>query len=184
MALFADTFVQEVTATVYQQQQQLSHALGIPPSPAPPADEHGQSPLQQDLQLLVDVANGRYLRTQTNTATLQQVERAVTQLLDLLLGNALHTSRTMPEEFWQSEIGILVSRVRWWLSVDDLITISNAAALVFGENSQANRMRIARAIDKGALDWVPDPLTANPQHNKRVLRSQVEHLRALSRLPD
>jgi hypothetical protein len=72
----------------------------------------------------------------------------------------------------------------WWVSVDDLITISNAAALAFGENTQANRMRIARAIDHGLLDWVPDPSVANPQQNKRVLRPQVERLRDQRRLPE
>jgi hypothetical protein len=45
-------------------------------------------------------------------------------------------------------------------------------------------MRIARAIDSGALDWVPDPSVANPQQNRRVLRSQVEQLRELRRIPD
>jgi hypothetical protein len=79
---------------------------------------------------------------------------------------------------------VVVSRARWWISIDDLITISNAAALAFGENSQASRMRIARAIDNGQLEWVPDPSVANPQQNRRVLRSQVERLRELSTLPE
>jgi hypothetical protein len=72
---------------------------------------------------------------------------------------------------------VIVSRARWWVSSDDLITISNAAALAFGNNTQANRMRITRAVDRGELEWVPDPSVANPQHNKRVLRAQVELLR-------
>jgi hypothetical protein len=81
-------------------------------------------------------------------------------------------------------MGILISRARWWISIDELITMSNAAALAFGENTQANLMRIARAIDRGLLDWVPDPSTANPQQNKRVLRPQVERLRDQSQLPE
>lgn len=74
--------------------------------------------------------------------------------------------------------------MRWWLWTNELITISNAAALAFGENTQANRMRIVHAIDNGLLDWVPDPSVADPQQNRRVLRPQVERLGAQRRLPD
>jgi hypothetical protein len=104
--------------------------------------------------------------------------------LDLLLGNVLHSAITIPDDFWRTDIGIVVSRVRWWISVDDLITISNAAALAFGENTQAHRMRIARAIEHGLLEWVPDPSMANPQQNRRVLRPQVERLRDQRWLPE
>jgi hypothetical protein len=74
--------------------------------------------------------------------------------------------------------------VRWLHSAEELITISNAAALAFGENTQANRMRIARAMERGLLAWIPDPSVANPQQNRRVLRSQVDRLREQSRLPE
>ena len=59
-----------------------------------------------------------------------------------------------------------------------------AAALAFGENTQANRMRISRAMDKGLLDWVPDPSVINPMQNRRVLRDQVERLRDMRSLPE
>ncbi len=39
--------------------------------------------------------------------------------------------------------------------------------------------KITRAVDRGELEWVPDPSVANPQHNCRVLKSQVERLRAM-----
>ncbi|MBV9790884.1 MAG: hypothetical protein JOZ51_22005 [Chloroflexi bacterium] len=181
MALFGDALIHEIAALVRQRYQALGLALGVPPAPER-GDELGEdSRLRHDLALLVGVANGEYRRTD---ALVQQVEQTLAQLLDLLLGNALQTTRIVPASFWQTEIGVLASRVRWWISGDDLITISNAAALAFGENTQANRMRIARAMDNGVLEWVPDPSVANPQQNRRVLRSQVERLRDLSRLPE
>ncbi len=178
MALFTDALMQEITALIRQRYQELGTALG-----EQPAQENSdrQSTLQRDLKLLIGVANGEYSRQDT---TVLQVEQALRRLLDVLLGNALHSHTTYPDGFWQTDTGILVSRIRWWVSVDDLITISNAAALAFGENTQANRMRIARAIDNGLLEWAPDPSTFNPQQNKRVLRPQVERLRDLSRLPE
>jgi hypothetical protein len=181
MALFDEGLVREITGLVRQRYEELGAVL---------EERHEQevadqldmaSILQRDVRLLIGVANGEYLRTDE---MVREVELTLGRLMDLLLGNALHSRATTPDEFWRTDIGILVSRARWWISVDDLITISNAAALAFGENTQANRMRIARAIDSGLLEWVPDPSVANPQQNRRVLRPQVERLRDLSRMPE
>ncbi len=181
MALFNDALVQEITALVRQRYQELGTALGVQPTQENSDQLDEQSSLQRNLKLLIGVANGEYHRTDV---TVHRVELALTRLLGLLLGNALHSNAIFPDGFWQTDIGILVSRARWWISVDDLITISNAAALAFGENTQVNRMRIARAIDNGLLEWVPDPSVANPQQNRRVLRPQVERLRDQRRLPE
>lgn len=174
MGLLPDSLVQEIITLVRQRYLELGAALGEP-------SQEGTGPLNQDLKLLIGVANGEYRRTDV---MVRRVELALARLMELLWGNALHGKAMIPDDFWKTDIGILISRVRWWVSVDDLITISNAAALAFGENTQANRMRIGRAIDKGLLDWVPDPSVANPQQNKRVLRPQVERLRDLRRLPE
>ncbi|MEZ4730407.1 MAG: hypothetical protein R3E79_25045 [Caldilineaceae bacterium] len=184
MALYTNTFIQETIALVAAWQQELGAALGQPATPATDLDGSTASPLHQNLALLIQVANGELARGNATKATVQQVEAALQDLLRLLLGSPLHAKATWPADFWQSDLGILVSRVRWWLSADELITISNAAALAFGENSQANRMRIVRAMDSGLLDWVPDPSVVNPQQNRRVLRPQVERLRDQRRLPE
>ena len=176
MALFDGRLAQEITLLLRQRYRELGAALGEMSGEADESDV-----LQRDLTLLIAVANGKYSRTDE---MVRRVELALTRVLDLLLGNALHSKAMFPDGFWQTDIGILVSRVRWWVSVDDLITISNAAALAFGENTQANRMRIVRAIDNGLLEWIPDPSVANPQQNKRVLRPQVERLRDQRRLPE
>ena len=181
MALFGETFAREVTSLVERRHGELGAALGVQPEQAVQAALDEQTPLRRDLKLLIAVANGELMRTD---AAVRRVELALGRVMDLLLGNALGSNTTLPDDFWVTDIGVLVSRVRWWVSIDDLITISNAAALVFGENNQPNRMRISRAIDNGLLEWVPDPSVANPQQNKRVLRPQVERLRDLSRLPE
>lgn len=182
MALFTNTFVQEITQRVATWQQTIGSALGQPTIPT--VEPHAaDSPLHQQLTLLVQVANGELTRGNAAKATVQQVEAALANVLHILLGNGLQVKTPLPADFWQGDLGVLVSRVRWWLSADDLITISNAAALAFGENTQANRMRIVRAMDNGLLDWVPDPSVANPQQNRRVLRPQVERLGAQRRLP-
>jgi hypothetical protein len=180
MPLFTITDADAVVELVRRQYQELSHMLGSPPTEQAGAIDR-ESPLYLDLLLLIDVANGVCQRTD---AQVRQVERALTRVLTVLLSNPLQAPAALPEDFWQSDLGVLVSRARWWVWADDLISISNAAALAFGQNTQANRMRISRAIDSGMLDWVPDPSVANPQQSRRVLRSQVERLRDLRSLPE
>lgn len=180
MSLFTSADADTIVAQLRSHHDELGRALGLQPAEQPDVLEES-SPLYRDLLLLIDVANGACHRTD---AELQRAARALTRVQTVLLANPLGVPVVLPEDFWQTTLGILVARVRWWVWADDLITISNAAALAFGANTQSNRMRIARAIDSGALDWTPDPSVANPQHNRRVLRSQVERLRDLRRLPD
>jgi hypothetical protein len=184
MALFNHALVQEITALVRQRYQELGKALEEPRTTERPNAPLEQSSLARHLTLLIRVANGEYIRREATPAMIRRTELAISHVLGLLLGNALHTNLVIPDDFWQTDMGVLISRARWWVASDKLITISNAAALAFGENSQANRMRITRAIDRGLLDWVPDPSIANPQQNKRVSRPQVERLRDQSRLPE
>lgn len=181
MALFDEQFIQETIARVRQHYLELGAALGELDKEECGDQATSAGALLDDLKLLTGVANGAYQRTDE---MMQEVEMALARLLDVLFGNALQSKTIIPDSFWKTKTGVLVSRVRWWISVDELITISNAAALAFGENTQANRMRIVRAIDNGLLEWVPDPSVANPQQNKRVLRPQVERLRDQRRLPE
>lgn len=179
MALFGEALSKEIENKIEERFRVLGTALAA--NGAVENNAPGEpAPLQRDLRLLIGVSNGEYSRSD---AMVRRVELALNRVEDLLRGTALGVKAAYPDGFWNTDVGVLISRARWWISIDDLITISNAAALAFGENSQANRMRIARAIDNGQLEWVPDPSVANPQQNRRVLRTQVERLRDLSSLP-
>ena len=175
MALFNEKLTEEIVGLVVKRHQRFAAAL----------EENqitgDQAGLRHDMKLLISAANGELTRT---PSTVARLEHALKRVLDLLLGNSMQQNPTHFDGFWDTDIGIVVSRARWWISVDELITITNAAALAFGENTQANRMRIARAMDKGLLDWVPDPSVSNPMQNRRVLRDQVERLRDLRSIPE
>ena len=184
MALFDQTLIHEICARVAHHHQALGAALG---REAPIVDLNSiaqSAPLVQNLKCLIGIANGERIRGEATKADVAQAEAALAQVQAALFGAAMQSRAAMPDDFWQTDTGILFSRVRWWISADDVITISNAAALAFGENTQANRMRIVRAIDRGLLDWIPDPSVANPQQNRRVLRPQVERLGAQRRRPE
>jgi hypothetical protein len=178
MALFTEKLTNEILKTIDARYEKFRQALGKESSKI---SKDERIPLREDMKLLIAVANGEITRTHVMVA---RVESALKRILNLLLGNSIDESLALSNDFWETDIGTVASRTRWWISVDELITISNAAALAFGENSQANRMRIARAMDNGLLDWVPDPSVANPQQNRRVLRDQVERLRDMRNLPE
>lgn len=185
MALYGEPFIQDMLARVRRRYADLGHALGVEDVPGEHsssggADTHA-APLLGGLRLLVSIANGERHRTDDAVA---EAEAALSRVLAALFGTAFDAQVRLPEALWATDLGVLVSRVRWWISADDLISISAAAILAFGENTQAHRMRIARAIESGALQWVPDPSVANPQQRKRVLRSEVERLRARKGLPN
>jgi hypothetical protein len=173
MPLFTATDVLAMLDQFRQKHEALGTALGQsdPRTETPPS---AASPLHRDLARLVAVANGAFERTDTNT---RRAELALNRVMDLIRVASPYADAALPPPFWNTPLGVLLSRTRWWVSVDELITISNAAALAFGQNTQANRMKITRAVERGELEWVPDPSVANPQHSTRVLRAQVEHLR-------
>jgi len=178
MALFDNRLTDQILALLAAHQRAFSHALG---AAGVDVTDLAEAPIRRDIALLIAVANGEHMRS---AALVAEAERALGGLMALLRSSALATPTTLPDDFWRSDLGVVVSRVRWWVSGEDLITISNAAALAFGANTQANRMRIARAIESGQLEWWPDPSVANPQQNRRVLRPQVERLRDLRALPE
>jgi len=179
MALFREEIITEIVTQLAQHHQQLGQALGQVDIQSFPPD----APIVTALQLLVRIANGELSRGGASNATVAQAEEALALLHALFFGTALGVTAPITADFWARDIGVLYSRARWWLSGDELITISNAAALAFGENNQANRMRIVRAIDSGLLDAFPDPSVANPQQNRRLLRPQVERLGEQRRRP-
>lgn len=184
MALFDQKLIDEIRSRVILHHRALSAALGLASEHQLAKTDESSAPLTQDLQLLIAIANGERSRSGASKADVQRVETALLAVQAILFSNVLQTRATIPDAFWQSSIGVLCSRVRWWISADDLITISNAAALAFGENTQPTRMKIVRAIERGQLDWIPNPSIANPQQNKCVFKSQVERLREEQSRPE
>lgn len=179
MALIDEALAQQTVALVARRYQTLGAALGrTPASPSPLGGGDAPGTLLRDLRFLIAIANGEVVRTDERVT---EAEAALARVADVLFGTAIGFPPRVPETFWGTAFGVVLSRGRWWVSIDDLITISAAATLAFGQNTQATRMRIARAIEHGALQWVPDPSVANPQQRKRVLRSEVERLRDQAR---
>lgn len=187
MPLFQHTDADEILAEIDAHFRVLARALSVQVEHDSDSDDdddsfshshRATSPLHRDLLRLIGVANGQFDRTDANV---RRAELALQRVMRAVSAPLASTRAPLPNTFWDTTLGVLVARTRWWISSDELLTISNAAALAFGENTQPNRMRITRAIDRGELESFPDPSAANPQHNKRVLKAEVLRLGARRR---
>jgi len=130
-----------------------------------------QSPLHEIITTLVKVANGK-----TEGQNPGEVMEMCQDIAETLYSVPLENAYTIPPHFWETDMGQVILRAQIWASGDELITISDAAELVHGENTQNNRMKIQRAIKRGDLTAYVDKAEPNPQRSTRVSKREVESL--------
>jgi hypothetical protein len=175
-----------LTHTLLTQVSQRHRALGAAlygEAPLDPSDPSVQcGPLQHDMLLLVQVANGEIDRTTADDDTIATVLDAVHRVVDVLTVPAGgSTVATVSSTFWsQSGIGQVLTHVHAWLRQDDLIGYTEAASLLFPDlaqqNIQAARMRIKRMVERGDILSYIDPTEPNPTRQTRVSRQAIEAL--------
>lgn len=146
-------------------------------SPRPLADH----PLQEQLEVFEQIAQGKIDRAQANPAFVAEIEEAVDQIL-LVLCTPPDVQEpifeALPRDMWtRSETGRLLSYVAWWLYQDDLIGLRDAAFMLYGAAENTEVVRIYRLMDRGELDSYIDPHETNPQYARRFRQSQVAALR-------
>lgn len=131
-----------------------------------------QSPLKDQITLLVNIANGDYAEEPGIVAeTIQSICET------LFVAPAGAYSYEIPEGFWKTPLGQVVMRCQLWLHHDELLTISEAAQLLRGSTDKADLMFIRRAIDSGKLTAYTDPGEPNPTRATRLSRAEVEALK-------
>lgn len=136
--------------------------------------------LADQLALFEEIAQGKIDRNQADAAFVAEVEDAVDQIL-LVLCTPPDVQdpafEVLPRDIWtRSEIGQILAYVTWWLYQHDLISIRDAASMLYGSTGNAESLRVHRDIERGNLDFYLDPYEANPQHGRRVRQSQVSAL--------
>lgn len=142
---------------------------------------YAQSPLREELALLVRVANGAIDRARTHEQTVGEIAETLQGICELLFSPIGTHAYTIPPTFWSEDgIGEVCGAVWGWLHQDDLINYTEAASLLYpnlNASPDARSARVRRLVEKGKLTGVIDPSIKNPQHARRVLRSQVERKR-------
>lgn len=147
------------------------------------------SPIKDQIEILCNYANGeqdaeasqsqhspKKIYTWDEQIATGIIMETIQSLCELLFCPPGVYSYEIPGYFWGSDLGQLILHCQLKVRGDELITISAAAILCHGKNTQNNRMKISRLIQKGKLIGYRDAEEQNPQHAVRVSRQQVMEL--------
>lgn len=132
-----------------------------------------QSPIGEQIATLCRIANGEITRD-GNDELAGEVMEMTQSIAETLYSTPLEYSYSIPNEFWRTELGQVIMLAQMWARGDELITISEAAEILYGENTQAARMRVKRMIERGDLTCYVDADESNPQRETRLSRNEVE----------
>lgn len=124
-----------------------------------------QSPLKERIEYICRAANGESIEAHLLNEKIQAVCET------LFISPFGHYE--IPKSFWKTELGQAIQQAQLNASGDSLITISDAAVILFDENSQNNRMKIQRMLTRGELTAYLDSGEPNPQRQTRLSYNQV-----------
>jgi hypothetical protein len=123
------------------------------------------------------IERGSINRRTADPAFVQEVEQAVEQILAVLYAPLDGGTFTVPRDAWtRSPLTKLLASVTYWLYQDELISMADAARLVYGDGALPARARIRRMIERGALRHYWRPGRIDPTNAVIMRRSEVEQV--------
>ncbi len=145
---------------------------------AAPADAPlAAQPLAAQVKVFERIERGTIDRRTVAPAFVQEVEQAVEQLLAVLYTPLDGRPFVLPRDAWtHSPLMKLLASVTYWLYHDDLMSIAEAARLLYGSSDLAMLARIRRLIERGDLRHYWRPGREAKQRSFLVRRSEVERL--------
>jgi hypothetical protein len=181
------TIIQTTIDQVMQEHSRVAQRLWWSGMAGDPAAAYQSSLLAQELALLVQVANGEIDRAAAGEARYFEVQGVLQDVCMLLwqppIGPAGYH---VPADFWtQPGIGAVCGAVLEWLNADDLITISEAAHILYADadevGSNVATQRVLRLISRGKINayQASADTEPNPRRRRRVKRSEVLLLRGI-----
>jgi hypothetical protein len=187
MKIDSATIIQTTIDQVIQEHGRVAQRLWWNGMAGDPATPYRSSLLAQELALLVQVANGEIDRASAGEARYFEVQGVLQDVCTLLwqppIGPAGYH---VPADFWtQPGIGAVCGAVLEWLNADDLITISEAAHILYADahavGSNVATQRVLRLISRGKIAAYQASAEAepNPRRRRRVKRSEVLLLRGI-----
>jgi hypothetical protein len=141
-------------------------------------------PLAAQLKVFECIAAGRLDRRKTGAALVQEIEIAVEQLLHVLYAPLDGGPMIVPRDAWRrSPLMELLAYVTYWLYEDDVISIAEAARLLYPTARDArivpvtDLMKVRALIEAGRLRHYWKPGSVSKQRSFLVRRSAVEWLK-------
>lgn len=178
MSFDAEKIVRETVGNVlgfYHHMALRLHWGGSADNPVLPLES---SPLGEEIRLLVRVANGEIDRDKTDDMQVYEVGDTIQSICEtLFVAPAGAYSYWIPDSFWASELGQIISLCQLWIDRDTLITQSEAAVILFGSATDAALVKVRRLIDNEKLRRYLALDEPNPQRSGRLSRKSVEALK-------
>jgi hypothetical protein len=134
-------------------------------------------PLTEQVKVFERIERGKLDRHRADPTFIREVEQAVDQIIAVLYTPLDGRPFIVPRDAWtHSPLMKLLASVTYWLYQDDLISMADAARLVYGASDDALLSRIRRMIERGQLRhyWLPG--REAKQRSYLVRRSEVEQV--------
>ena len=134
--------------------------------------------LPAQVKVFERIERGAIDRATADPGVVHEVEAAVEQLLLVLYQPLDGRPFFVPRDAWTaSPLMRLLASVTYWLYQDELMSMADAARLVYGASDQTPIARIRRAIERGELRHYWRPGREHKQRSFLVRRSEVERLK-------
>lgn len=131
--------------------------------------------LKAEIEELCRIANGAVDHKAASQEFIEETHQLVQDIAELC-GPYYATTYTIPDDWRKTRLGQAWDAVRFWLLSDDMITLSEAARLLYDAADAAELNKLDRLITRGDLDQYNDPSESNPRKARRVLKRQVRAL--------
>lgn len=176
----AQSIADDVIARLTEHVSRLSMRLSIGGWLPGVSEERDFCPLRAEIQDLCRVANGEVDRA---TADGDFVADTYQLLQDIakLCAWWWTAEYEIPPSWRETPLGRAWTAAWYWLESDDMITLSEAAMLLYGAATDAELHKIDRLIKRGKLAERGDPNEPNPRRARRVLQREVKALQKTAR---
>jgi len=168
--------LQTVTTPLRELRARIDTLLqDVPTADAPLAAQ----PLTEQVKAFEHIERGKLDRRRADPAFIREVEQAVAQMLAVLYTPLDGGPMRVPRDAWtRSPLMRVLASVTYWLYADELISLADAARVLYGDSSQANLARVRRMVERGELGhyWRPGR-EDNRGRAVLVRRSDVEQVR-------
>jgi len=166
--------LKSVTTPMHDLHDRLHTLLHAAPTTDAPL---AAQPLAAQVNVFERIEAGKIDRHRADVAFVQEVEQAVEQLLYVLYAPLDGGALVVPRDAWtRSPLTRLLASVTYWVYGDELMSMAEAARLLYNDGDRAGRARIRRLIERGTLRHYWRPGRTDPTNAVLVRRSEVEQV--------
>lgn len=131
--------------------------------------------LQAEIEELCRIANGEIRRESASEDMIAETHQLIQDIAELC-APYYAVEYTIPADWRKTRLGQAWDAARFWLLSNDMISLSDAARILYDAADTPELSKLDRAIARGDLDEYLDPNENNPRKARRVLKSQVKAL--------